>query len=82
MAMEHHNTVTKEYQRRLNAQNQKYLRLQMKQKQENETFATEEGRMYKSQWEHTASQETTEHAKKVLGLQQERIRKQQQFQLS
>ena len=52
----------------------------MKQKQDESEFDNSERKKYRSQWEHTASQETAEHALKVNSMHADRVRQQQVFQ--
>ena len=77
MAMEHHTNLQNENKRRMNIQNQKYLRLQMKQKQESKQFDSSEKFLYTAQFEHTAPKETDGHNKKVSFEQANRRKAQQ-----
>lgn len=65
-AMEQNEWSQNEMQRRHNVQNQKYLRMQMNQKQEHDKFSSQERKQQVNEFEHSAAQESPEHARRVL----------------
>ena len=67
-ALDHSLELKKAQRRRMNEQNQQYLRIQMKQKEDGDKFATAEHRGHKNTYDYTAPEERFDHLHKVRSL--------------
>ncbi len=52
----------------MNAQNQRFLRLQMKQKKESQEYHTNEKRQHKQEWDSITPAETLDHIRQAANL--------------
>ena len=80
-AMDHSQLIRKEHQRRMNAQNQNFLRLQIKQKEENLKRSMAEQKQHVNEWHATAPEENAHYVARADPFVRSQLKEAQKVQL-